>query len=164
MKIALKIPGLRPYFAEIPYYLWGETNYDSYGNCRRPTDQKWTVLVLTNRWTRAQVSIYKPWFSAHWAIKSDSEQLASRTALFLAERSDAVICEWNPAKFVGKWSHNEGIARAKKVREVFAQPLLKPFDKDAFWVHWKNVEWPTDYRAGPADAARLIMNSIEAHA
>lgn len=162
MEIALKIPKLRPYFAEVPYYLWGATNYDSYGNCRRPTDQKWTHLIVRNRWTGARVTIYKSWFSFHWVIESDSAQLASRTSLFLAERSDAVIREWDPAKFVGKWSHNEGLARAKMVRDVFAQPLLRPIDKDAFWVHWKIIEWPTDYAAGPADAARLIMNSIEA--
>jgi hypothetical protein len=28
----------RPYFAEIPYALWGEVNYDSEGDCGRPTD------------------------------------------------------------------------------------------------------------------------------
>jgi hypothetical protein len=27
----LPLAGLRPFFAEVPYYLWGQVNYDSDG-------------------------------------------------------------------------------------------------------------------------------------
>jgi hypothetical protein len=46
-----------PFFAEAPYFLWGEVNYDSEGNCPRPTDRSWTELELTNRQTHEQVSV-----------------------------------------------------------------------------------------------------------
>lgn len=42
-------PEPRPFFAEYPYFLWGEVNYDSDGDCRRPTDREWTQLDLTRR-------------------------------------------------------------------------------------------------------------------
>jgi hypothetical protein len=46
-----------PFFAEYPYYLWGEVNYDSEGDCKRPTDRAWTRLELANRATRVRLAI-----------------------------------------------------------------------------------------------------------
>ena len=51
MNYELEIKSPRPYFAEIPYYLWGAVNYDSEGDCKYPTDTDWTWLELTNRET-----------------------------------------------------------------------------------------------------------------
>jgi hypothetical protein len=35
----LRLPGPRPFFAEVPYYLWGQVNNDSAGNCKSPMDR-----------------------------------------------------------------------------------------------------------------------------
>jgi hypothetical protein len=48
----LRLTEPRPFFAELPYYLWGEVSYDSEGDCKSPTDQSWTWLDLMNRETR----------------------------------------------------------------------------------------------------------------
>lgn len=53
----LRLDSPRPYFAEVPYYLWGQVNYDSEGDCKSPTDRKWTWLELTNRETRERLEI-----------------------------------------------------------------------------------------------------------
>src|SRR5262245_37540282 len=45
----LHLDGLRPFFAEIPYYVWGEVNYDSMGDCKRPTDREWTWAYFRHR-------------------------------------------------------------------------------------------------------------------
>lgn len=46
-----------PFFAEYPYYLWGEVNYDSDGGCERPTDRAWKWLELKNRDSRERLTI-----------------------------------------------------------------------------------------------------------
>jgi hypothetical protein len=38
----LRLTEPRPFFAEVPYYLWGQVNYDSEGDCKSPTDREWT--------------------------------------------------------------------------------------------------------------------------
>ena len=54
-ELTIKMP--RPYFEEMPYYMWGTVNYDSEGDCKRPTDTEWTFLELTNRETKETLEI-----------------------------------------------------------------------------------------------------------
>jgi hypothetical protein len=84
----LRLTEPRPYFAEIPYYLWGQVNYDSEGNCKSPTDRTWTWLDLTNRETREHLAITSQ--ADSWEV-SGQDPLAVRAALFLASRCRA---EW----------------------------------------------------------------------
>ena len=56
-KHELEPGGPRPYFAEIPYYIWGQVNYDSDGDCDRPRSRNWTWMDLENRETGEQISI-----------------------------------------------------------------------------------------------------------
>ncbi len=51
MKYTLTIHKPKPYFAEIPYYLWGTINYGSDGDCSHPASREWTYFRLTNRHT-----------------------------------------------------------------------------------------------------------------
>src|SRR6185312_339544 len=53
----LQLDQPRPFFAEIPYYLWGQVNYDSEGDCKQPTDRQWTWLYLQHRGTQEVVEI-----------------------------------------------------------------------------------------------------------
>jgi hypothetical protein len=59
MRYKLTIKQSRPFFAEIPYYIWGEINYDSEGDCKYPTDRTWTWICLTNRENSETMKIYQ---------------------------------------------------------------------------------------------------------
>ena len=69
----------RPYFAEVPYYVWGQVNYDSEGDCDRPRDRNWTSLELTNRETQERLSISLP-HDGPWEVKGTTPQLCVRAS------------------------------------------------------------------------------------
>jgi hypothetical protein len=153
--IALTIGQPRPYFAEIPYYLWGEANYNSEGDCRQPTDQQWTWFELRNRENREQVTITSK--ASQFHIESDKPELAARSALFLIERSKAMVEGQDLHRLSGSWSHLDALARTRRVRAEFPRPELKPFDSMLFWGSWKWVGWfATDFTW----VGRWIMNSL----
>jgi hypothetical protein len=151
MKIDLTIVKPKPYFAEFAYYLWDEVNYDSSGDCRRPTDQNWTWLSVTNRVTHEQIDITSE--SSLFTVESERPELAARTALLLIERSSATGSPVN----AGDWSHSEANARTARIRVEFPRPELKPFDSHLFWGSWKWTGWfATDFTW----VGRWIMNSL----
>lgn len=153
MNIDLTIRNPRPYFAELPYYLWGEVNYDSEGDCRRPTDRQWKWFELRNRTTHERVGI-----SSHgdkFTIESESPELAARTALFLVERSAAKGNQSTAS--AGDWSHTGALARTLRIRAEFPRRELKPFDSHLFWGSWKWVGW---YATDLTWVGRWIMNSM----
>ncbi len=54
-ELQLRITMPRPFFAELPYYVWGRVNYDSEGDCKNPLDRDWTWMDLANRETKEHV-------------------------------------------------------------------------------------------------------------
>src|SRR5947209_2983872 len=79
----LRLTEPRPFFAEVPYYLWGQVNYDSEGNCKSPTDRNWTWMELTNRETRERLVLTSE--ADTWEIRGE-DPLAARAGLFLVSR------------------------------------------------------------------------------
>ncbi len=158
MNFKLTIRKPRPYFAELPYYLWGEINYRSDGDCRHPTDQQWTFLDVTNRVTHERVSIEGS--SSSFTVKSDVDELAARSALFLIERSEAIPERDDHQKSAGTWSHSEALKRTRRIQTEFPRPEWKPFDSHLFWGSWKWVRW---YGTDFTWVGRWIMNSILTH-
>jgi hypothetical protein len=134
----MTIEGPRPYFAELPYYLWGEANYDSNGNCLFPTDKDWTFLLLENRETRARVLIIQE--QNAWCVEG-TEPEASRTAHYLATEYGATLLPGNAELELGEWDHESACARTQRVRKKFANSRLAPFDHNAFFGSWKWVGW-----------------------
>ncbi len=158
MIIKLTINKPRPYFAEVPYYLWGEVNYESDGNCRRPTDQQWTLLDLVNRISHERVTIKG--VSSDFTVESDNSELMARTALLLVERSGATISNEDPKRHMGGWSHAEALTRTRTIRAEFPRKELQPFDSHLFWGSWKWVGWfGTEFTW----VGRWIMNSMLTH-
>lgn len=155
-KILIESP--RPYFAEIPYALWGQVYYDSLGNCKRPTDQNWTEFELENRETRQQVFITN--VKNEFNVDSDVPQLAARTTLYLLERCNATMIDGDPKPHVGDWSFIRALERTARVRAEFPRSELKFFDSKLFWGSWKWVGWfATDFTW----VGRWIMNSPLVH-
>jgi hypothetical protein len=149
----LHLSGERPYFAEAPYYLWGQVNYDSDGDCSRPTDRDWRVLTLQNRETRETVGISER--NGEWTVEGDGQAIA-RASLLLLHR-----CGWEPdgslVAAAGDWDHDVAVKRAELVRREFQQPNLAPFDSHFFWGSWKWVGW---FSTDCTWVGRMIMHSV----
>src|SRR5438552_5826502 len=99
-----------PFFAEVPYYVWGQVNYDSEGNCKSPTDRNWTWIDLTNRETRERLDITSQ--ADTWEITGE-DPLAARAALFLVSRCRGEWLDAPPAEQFQGWDHEKAkIGRA----------------------------------------------------
>ena len=144
-----------PYFAEVPYYLWGEANYKSDGDCKRPTDRKWTCLSLIHRETEEDLEIV--YEGDEWIVEGE-DPLAARCMMFLKARCGAIIKnDQDPKTSAGDWNHEAGMKRARKVAEEFGSLILKPFDSHLFWGSWKWIGW---YCTDLTSAGRWIMASL----
>jgi hypothetical protein len=151
----LRLAEARPFFAEVPYYLWGQINYDSEGNCISPTDRNWTELELTNRDTGERLEITGQ--ADTWEIRGD-DPLAARAALFLISRCRGEWIDPPPAELFQNWDHERAAARAARVRTEFERPELRPFDVGhLFWGSWKWIGWfATEFTW----VGRWIMHSV----
>ena len=145
----------RPFFAEVPYYLWGQVNYDSEGDCKSPTDRNWTCLELTNRETRERLHFSSE--AESWEI-SGEDPTAARAAQFLTSRCGGQWISPLPAQQLSGWDHDRALARADRVRAEFERPELGPFDVGHwFWGSWKWVGWfATEFTW----VGRWIMHSV----
>jgi hypothetical protein len=151
----LRLSDARPFFAELPYYLWGQVNYDSGGDCRSPTDRAWTWLKLRNRETGERLEVAER--EGVWEVVGD-DPLAARAALFMASRCRGEWVGSLPAGQLQGWDHERAASRAARVREEFERPELKPFDAGhLFWGSWKWVGWcGTEFTW----VGRWIMDSV----
>jgi hypothetical protein len=156
-----------PFFAEAPYFLWGEVNYDSEGNCRRPTDRSWTELELTNRRTGEQVSVWRdPLEPTGVGFEIEGDDHSARLLAYLiAERTGGRIlhpesgAELEPDLFAQSLGDLAGRrSAADHIRAMFLDPALAPFDSHAWWGGWKWVgEFSTDFAAG----SRMTMLCVQ---
>lgn len=151
----LQITSPRPFFAELPYYVWGRVNYDSEGNCKNPLDCGWTWIELTNRETKERLEISSD--ETVWTI-SGADPAASRIAHFLQRRCDGEWIAGLPQPDVGVWDHEQAANRAKLVATTFRNDLLVPFAvRHMFWGSWKWIGWfATDFTW----VGRWIMDSL----
>jgi len=154
-QILLNISQPRPFFAELPYYLWGFINYNSWGNCSQPTDRSWSWLELTNRDTQEKVDI-KQQQDKQWIIKGESV-LVARTSLYLQSRCEAKVISGNTPILLEDWNHESAFTRTHRVIGEFCSPLLKPFDSHLFWGGWKWIGW---FSTDMTWVVRLILVSV----
>lgn len=133
-----------PFFAEYAYYLWGEINYDSEGNCTRPTDRAWTDLQVEHRRTRERLRVRCA--DDEIAFEGPSAELA---AALTAIRTGGVAALPE--------DHARRIADADRVRGQFLDPNLAAFDSFGWWGGWKWVgEFSTDLTSG----LRIVMQCV----
>lgn len=125
--------GQRPFFAEVPYYLWGEVNYDSEGDCECPTDRSWHELYVQNRDTRETLTAVAD--ENFWTVEAPGE-ICTRLQLLLASRGAA-----EGSSVPLNWDHASALGRADRVALEFSQPVLAPFDSHMFWGSWKWIGW-----------------------
>ncbi len=150
----LEIDGRRPFFAELPYYLWGAVNYGSEGDCKRPTDREWTSLEICNRETQDFVYI-EPRETT--CLVSGVGTIAVRSAMFLHDRCGAGALSESILRNVGDWNHAAGVSRAERVATEFSSPKLAIFDSHLFWGIWK---WIGAFATEFTWVGRMIMHSV----
>ena len=135
----LTINEQRPYFAELPYYLWGQINYDSDGDCKTPVDRNWSWIELRNRETNERIEISS---NATEFSVSGPDPAAARITHFLIHRCSAKSNSNDPTSNVGDWNHDKAIDRTQRVAADFQNELLRPFaDGKWFWGSWKWIGW-----------------------
>lgn len=152
MKYTLSINKPKPYFAEIPYYLWGAVNYGSDGDCSHPTSQEWTYLELTNRDTGEILKIDDN--NSTLTIEAESP-IISKVVMFLKDR--CVADAEKAAVDISNWNHEKALNRANRVATEFSSPILEYFDSNVFWGSWK---WIGGFATDCTIVGRLIMCSL----
>ncbi len=157
----------QPFFAEYASFLWGEVNYDSEGDCARPTDQNWAYLYLRHRERDEDVEITKTVASDGGAVyeivgsPSRSVALAARlTALRTHGSIDEVGSSGRTLATYHRLSASDlsdHIVAADSVRTMFLNPTLAPFDSHAWWGGWK---WVGNFATDFTIALRATMQAV----
>jgi hypothetical protein len=176
---------LLPFFAEYPYFLWGEVNYDSEGDCEHPTDRTWEWLVLTNRETEEALEIVLMQEESEdeegaetddWGHSSAPEERiyeiegsvleSVRLAAYLtAMRSSGQVIDPRTSEVIplpelekSLQGLSERLARAERVSRMFLDPVLAPFDSHAWWGGWK---WCSEFSTDLTSGLRLTLKAVE---
>ena len=156
-----------PFFAEYPYFLWGEVNYDSEGDCEKPTDRNWNFLYLAHRAEKDEIEISnqpKGIESRMYQVAGEKLQLVRLAAYLTALRTGGSILEpessreMKVSEFVGLLDRpDDRLTLAEQVRAMFLNPALIPFDSKAWWGGWK---WCGYFGTKFTIGLRLTMQAV----
>ncbi len=162
--------GKLPYFAEYPYFVWGEVNYDSDGNCQRPTDRDWSILYVHNRETGDEfdlLEIVEEGAPRVFEITGGNEETVRLAAYLTALRSGGSIVDPTAGGPIdlGPFAATlddlpARVARAERVCHMFCNPDLAPLDTMAWWGGWK---WVGPFATDFTETLRYVMMGINEH-
>jgi hypothetical protein len=158
-----------PFFAEYPYFLWGEVNYDSDGDCVRPTDRNWRWLEVVHRETGERVTISRDDSAPGLYVCVADELMSARLAAYLtALRSAGHVLdghgqrEIRPEEYAprpaDRAEREQRLARAEQARAMFLNSALAPFDSMRWWAGWK---WTGRIASEFALGQRLAMLAVQ---
>ncbi len=156
-----------PFFAEYPYFLWGEVNYDSEGDCKKPTDRSWEFLFLDHRDNEGDdLEIRKVKGEKAQIYKIEGANLKSvRLATYLTIlRTEGYIIGSNSSHKISASELEKEIdkldkrlADAEQIRTMFLNPVLAPFDSRGWWGGWK---WCGDRATEFTMGLRFTMKAV----
>lgn len=138
--------GKLPFFAEYAHYLWGIVNYDSEGNCEKPTDRQWTYLYVENRANQEFIEIFISNENC-FEIEGNNKDIVNKSIKLTEYRRDN--------NFVKTFDE---FKLADEIHEMFINPKLAIFDKMRWWCGWK---WNKLYCTDFSYTFRYIMNAVE---
>lgn len=157
-----------PFFAEYPYFTWGEVDYESGGDCRQPTDREWSWLTLTRRDSgeRLEIACVSPEGERLlYEIKGGSSASLWAAAYLTALRSSGSIINppsmrpIPPAEIASSINGVQyRIMAADRVRVMFSNQALVTFDTHAWWGGWK---WHSEYASETASGLRFTIKAAE---
>ncbi len=138
-----------PYFAEYPYFIWGDVDYDSEGDCERPTDRRWPWLWLMHRDTEEIIEIGRPEDDpeSRYEVTGQDQVSVVSAAYLTALRTSGRIIEpggrraQELAEVAGRVPDlSQRLRAADHVAELFSDPALGPYDSYGWWPYWKWTE------------------------
>lgn len=133
-----------PYFASLPYYLWGEINYDSDGDCNNPTDRAWSYLSVRNRINK----------SKHFSVAVSDDK---KTMTIDGDDESTNLVK----EFFSDTPNKDGMKRVDVVNYCFNHPNVQKFDQGhAFWGSWK---WVGTMASEFTHVGRLLMMDAMRH-
>lgn len=135
-KLWVARPPALPYFAELPYYLWGSVNYNSEGDCRSPRDRDWHWLRIQQRPSSASSTDQAFSITVHTASLEIEGSCAEQVAGFFTQPEPA------------------GLRRAQLVQKLFARSELDGWDSMLFWGSWK---WIGVFASDLCEVGRWLM-------
>lgn len=157
-----------PFFAEYPYFVWGEVDYESDGDCRHPTDREWSWLRLVRRDSgeRVEVARVSPVGERLlYEIKGGSNDSLWAAAYLTALRSSGSIINPPSRSPIAPGEIASSIngvqyrmVAANRVQAMFSNPALAPFDSHAWWGGWK---WSGEFAGETAGGLRLTIKAVE---
>ncbi|MBN1430495.1 MAG: hypothetical protein JXB07_19145 [Anaerolineae bacterium] len=156
-----------PFFAEYPYFVWGEVDYESEGDCQHPTDRGWARLALSRRDLNEKLEIARVSPKGErplYQIKGSESTSVWSAAYITALRSAGSII--NPpsripispdeiAPSIDGVQHR--LLAANRVQDMFNEPALASFDSHAWWGGWK---WCEEFASGTASGLRYTIKAV----
>jgi hypothetical protein len=156
-----------PYFAEYPYFVWGEVSYDSDGDCASPTHREWTRLWAQNRDTKDWIEVRSQLLETGQKVVDcfgSSLVVVQRAAYLTALRTDGLVVEqesrrrMTPAEFAPMLGVvDKQMRAANRVHEMFGNPQLTPFDSHFWWGGWK---WTGTFSTEHARFHHQVLHAV----
>ncbi len=155
-----------PFITEYPYFLWGEVNYDSDGDCTRPTDRSWHWLYFRHRGTGERLTLLREGDNpTRCIVVADRAESAQLAAYLTAVGSGGRVVDWASQQEIDPDSYAAQLrdvparlAQAQQVCDMFLNPALAPFDSHAWWVGWK---WTRRLASTFTTGSRLAMLAVQ---
>jgi hypothetical protein len=174
VEIYLAAPDL-PFFAEYAAFCWGKVDYETQGDCERPTDRRWNWLEVSARATRDRLLVFRPpeagkataQFPHPLLVEATASRLVWLAAYLTLRRSRAVA-------FLKRRGHMAGYAaiadqllagedlegrwnRCDELRGQFESEALRPYDTPAWWGGWK---WEGDFSSPSSAPRRRLLRAV----
>ncbi|MBI2930836.1 MAG: hypothetical protein HYY16_04230 [Planctomycetes bacterium] len=163
-----------PFFAEFALFCWGPVDYESQGDCARPTDRRWSWLELRGRAGQDRVLVFKQehpeapekfphplrvqatssrlvWLAAYFAMRS------TPALAFLRRRGHMTGFGALGEQLLGDVNLEDRWERGRPLRGQFESEVLRPFDSMAWWGGWK---WYGDFASAGSLPLRRIMRAV----
>ncbi len=159
-----------PFFAEYPYFVWGEVNYESDGNCQHPTDRDWAILYVHNRENDDEFDLIE--IAGHmpyriFEVTGSQLESVHLAAYLTALRTSGSILDAETGRRVPLSEFARSLARlperlaaADRVRKMFLNPDLKPFDTMPWWGGWK---WCGPFATDMTEGLRYVIMAVHEH-
>jgi hypothetical protein len=157
-----------PYFTEYPYFVWGEVDYDSNGDCRQPTDREWSWLALSRRGAGERLEIAcvspegeRPLYEVKGSLGISVWAAAYLTALrssgsIISPPSMRPVPPEEIAPSINGIQHR--LIAAKRIQTMFGNSLLATFDSHAWWGGWK---WCGEFSSETSSGLRYTLKAVE---
>jgi len=163
-----------PVFAEYGAFCWGEVDYESRGDCGRPTDRGWSWLEVRARAGGERLLVFRPepaetspGFPHPLRVEAASSRLAWLGVYMTMRRVPSVAWLRRRGHMIGYGALADQLLvgedvdarweRAGGVRAQFGLETLRAYDSMDWWGGWK---WTGAFSSPSAWPLRRVMHAV----